>query len=200
MLKKLGYLIICIGILVISYTGWLLYDFYNGSQYQLEEAEQFISQHVEATTNQADKSSRIYTTTRGEFELTVGEVFATIEIPAIDLELPIIEGSELEHLKHGVGHDPRTWLPSDGDQIFLTGHNDSAFLDIGDLVEGDRIIINVPYGTYEYEIDFYEVGHETETDRIGSMGEETLVLMTCYPFFSLTTPDERYFVYANPVE
>ncbi|MED4127825.1 sortase domain-bontaining protein [Shouchella miscanthi] len=81
----------------------------------------------------------------------------------------------------------------------MAGHNDSAFLNVGNVLKGDVITVSTPYGQYDYKVDYAEIGHESETWRVGDKDKETLVLMTCYPFFSLTRPEERYFVYADPL-
>lgn len=46
MLKKISYLLIAVGITFLCYAGYLLFDFYFGSQYKLEEAESFLSEYV----------------------------------------------------------------------------------------------------------------------------------------------------------
>ncbi len=173
-----------------------MYDFYYGSNYEIARAEEYLAEYGHLSSELKDDLFM----GRDDFAVEFGEAYATIEIPVIDLKLPIIYGTEMEHLRHGIGHDPSTWFPGDGNQIFLSGHNDSAFLQIGKLEKGDTIVIRTAYGKYEYEVDYTEIGDETETWRVGETEEETLVLMTCYPFFSLTRPSERYFVYAAPVE
>jgi|SRR5690554_1394928 len=198
MLRKISYLLIAAGVIFLCYGGYLLFDFYFGSQYKLEEAETFLNEFVVSAEESPEEKE--YLMELSEFQVDIGDVYGTIEIPSIDLKLPIVYGAEPEHLKYGVGHIPETWFPNEGDQVFLTGHNDSAFLNIGDLGEGDSIYINVPYGTFEYRMTYGEVGHESEVDRVGSMDEETLVLMTCYPFFTLTLTEERYFLYAERVQ
>ncbi|WP_273123973.1 class D sortase [Bacillus weihaiensis] len=194
MLKWIGRLFIFAGLTVLITVGYLFYDFYYGSSYQTQEANEMLITHG-YIDNEIDKNKLMK---REDFEPAIGKVYGILEIPEIDLRLPIIYGSELEHLKYGIGHNPSTAFPSDGKQIFLSAHNDSAFLKIDELVPGDEIFINTPYGRYEYTIENTEVAHETETWRVGNDDLEELVLMTCYPFFSLTRPEERYLVYAYP--
>ncbi|TCT24939.1 sortase A [Melghiribacillus thermohalophilus] len=199
MLKKIGILFIIMGLTFLIYAGYSMFDYYSGSQKQLKQAERYITQfrnedHMNASAE--EKADMFRTDSNPE----VGEIFATIEIPDIGLKLPIVEGTGEEQLKYGVGHEPDTWLPGEGNQIFLAGHNDTAFLKVGDIQEGDRIILHLPYGSFEYEMEYSDIGHETEIDRIGPMDQETLVLMTCYPFYSFSDTEERYFIYANPVD
>jgi sortase A len=195
MLKKLGFIQLAIGFLMMSYVIYLVFDFYRSSENHLYQAESYLEKDRIANLPEAEAMS----IARENFAPELGQAIGKIEIPSINLRLPIVAGSEQAQLKLGVGHIPETWFPGDGNQIFLTGHNDSAFTNIGKLKEGDIIKVSMPYGTFEYVFNYSEIGHESEVGRIGSMDEETLVLMTCYPFFSLIPVEKRYFVYAVPV-
>jgi len=199
MMKRIGNLLLALGLCVLLYAGYLFYDFYQGSDYQLEEAEAYLAKHAKAHPKHENPADDNEKHADKNYKATKGEVFAIIEIPKISLKLPIIEGTDPKLLKYGVGHADQTWLPGQGNQIFLAGHNDSAFLDIGKLKKGDEIRIHMPYGAFSYEMTGSEIVNEGAVDKIGSMDEETLVLMTCYPFYSILPVKERYLLYAKPL-
>ncbi|MCM2675927.1 class D sortase [Alkalicoccobacillus plakortidis] len=200
MIRWVGRLCLVTGASFLLYVGYLLVDFYFGSNYQMEATEDYLREYGYDSTANETKLDEALLMKREDFSVKLGDSIGKIQIPSIDLSMPIVHGSELENLKHGVGHDPQTGFPGDGEQVFLAGHNDSAFLHVGEVEQGDLITIDTPYGQFEYIVDSTEIGHESETWRVGEGDEETLVLMTCYPFFSLTRPEERYFVYAIPTK
>lgn len=88
----------------------------------------------------------------------------------------------------------------DGEQIVLSGHRDTVFRDFGQLEIGDTFVVNMPYGTYEYAIRETEIVPEDDTSVIRKMGEEVLVVTTCYPFHMVGSAPERFVAYAYTVE
>lgn len=131
--------------------------------------------------------------------LATHDVIGLLEIPKIEAELPIIEGTDEEMLEQGVGHYSASVFPSDGEQILLSGHRDTVFRKFGDLAIGDRFIVKMPYGTFEYEIKHTEIVDKDDTSVIRSMEKEVLVVSTCYPFHFVGAAPDRYVVYAYPI-
>ena len=52
-----------------------------------------------------------------------GTQYATIEIPKIDVNLPVYYGDTLEILKNGVGHSSGSYFPGEGGSIIYMGKN-----------------------------------------------------------------------------
>ena len=52
-----------------------------------------------------------------------GTQYATIEIPRIDVNLPVYYGDTLQILKNGVGHSSGSYFPGEGGSIIYMGHN-----------------------------------------------------------------------------
>lgn len=102
-------------------------------------------------------------------------------------------------LDKGVGYYSASVFPSDGEQILLSGHRDTVFRKFADLKIGDRFIVKMPYGTFEYEMKSSKIVDKNDTSVIRSMGEEVLVLSTCYPFHYVGPARDRYVIYAYPV-
>jgi sortase A len=196
MLKRFGITIIIMGIILVSYASFVIFDYYSSSKEQLKMAESYMDQYDKTIGNTTSVEEKVSLLRK---DLVNGEIFATLEIPSIGLHLPIVEGTEEEQLKYGVGHEPSTWLPGEENLIFLAGHNGTAFLKLGEVQNGDRIILHLPYGSFEYEMQYSEIGDDSEVHRLESLDHESLLLMTCYPFYSFVDTQERYFIYANPV-
>lgn len=126
------------------------------------------------------------------------EAFAILQIPKLDKALAIIAGVEDADLKKGVGHIPTTGYPGQGEQIVLSGHRDTVFRGIKNLSVGDEFVVEMPYDTYSYTIQDTEIVAEDDTSVIRDMGEEVLVVTTCYPFNYVGDAPFRYVYYAYP--
>lgn len=137
---------------------------------------------------------------RKTFSPRPNDVIGVLQIPKLEAELPIVEGTDEEMLKKGVGHYSTSVFPSDGEQIVLSGHRDTVFRNFDKLAVKDRFIVKLPYGTFEYEITKTDIVDKDDTTVIRSMGTEALVVTTCYPFRFVGDAPERYIIYAYPVK
>lgn len=131
-----------------------------------------------------------------------GTQYATIEIPRIDVNLPVYFGDTLEILKKGVGHSSGSYFPGEGGSIVYMGHNSrNVFRRLSELQIGDDITVTTSYGVYKYEIYDMQLIKETELDKVPIQKEqEILMVYTCYPFNNIGYATQRYVVYAKPVE
>ncbi|WP_339268966.1 class D sortase [Paenibacillus sp. FSL W8-0187] len=136
---------------------------------------------------------------KSKFDPKPNDVIGMLQIPKLEAELPIIEGTDEEMLERGVGHYSGTAFPMDNEQILLSGHRDTVFRNFDKLSVGDRFIVKLPYGTFEYEIQSTDIVDKDDTSVIRSMGTEVLVISTCYPFRYVGNAPERYIFYAYPV-
>lgn len=131
-----------------------------------------------------------------------GTQYATIEIPRIDVNLPVYFGDTLEILKKGVGHSSGSYFPGEGGSIVYMGHNSrNVFRRFSELQIGDDITVTTNYGVYKYKIYDMQLIKETELDKVPIQKEqEILMVYTCYPFNNIGYATQRYVVYAKPVE
>jgi len=131
-----------------------------------------------------------------------GTKYATIQIPAIDVDLPVYFGDSLDVLKKGVGHSSGSYFPGEGGSILYMGHNFAGFFRrFGELKVGDKIKINADYGEYNYIIFDLKLINETDLDAVPIQREkEILMVFTCYPFNNIGYATQRYVVYAELVE
>jgi len=129
-----------------------------------------------------------------------GKKYATLKIPAIELELPIYYGDNLSILRYGVGHYAGSYFPGEGGSIILAAHNTKGFFQrFEELNVGDEVTIEANYGTFKYKIDSYKVVKETDLDSFPVQDEEELLIMyTCYPINKsvIGRRTQRYVVYA----
>ena len=130
-----------------------------------------------------------------------GTQYATIEIPKIDVNLPVYFGSTLDVLKNGVGHDSASYFPGEGGTIIYMGHNSkNAFRRFSELKKGDEITVKTSYGNFTYKIYDMKLINEKDLDALPiQKDEEILMCYTCYPFNNIGYATQRYVVYAKPI-
>ena len=128
-----------------------------------------------------------------------GTQYATIQIPRIDVDLPVYFGDTLDILKKGVGHSSGSYFPGEGGSIIFMGHNSKkVFRKFSELQKDDEIIVKTGYGEFSYKIYDMQIVEETETYKLPIQQEkEILMIYTCYPFNNIGYTTKRYVVYAN---
>ena len=128
-----------------------------------------------------------------------GTQYATIEIPKIDVNLPVYFGDTLEVLKKGVGHSSGSYFPGEGGSIIYMGHNSqNMFRRFSELQVGNEIKVTTSYGEYNYKIYDMQLINEKEVDKLPiQKDKEILMVYTCYPFNNIGYATQRYVVYAE---
>lgn len=187
MKKILGFILLIVGL-------YLCFSFFTELFEQLDNTEEALQKANELINNET-----AIPVTRSEFSPKENDVLGILEIPKLKKNLPIVEGTDEEMLAKGVGHYSSTVHPGDGEQILLSGHRDTVFRQFGELEIGDRFLVEMPYGKYEYEIRETEIVDANDTSIITPKGEEVLTLSTCYPFSYIGYAPDRYIIYAYPV-
>jgi len=131
--------------------------------------------------------------------LVDGDVIGTLSIPAIDMDLPIIQGTDTDDLKKGVGHFLQSVLPGEDDNCVLSGHRDTIFAELGDLKIGDKITVKTSAGTFAYEVSGTRIVDKDDKTVIVPSDHAVLTLTTCYPFSYFGLAPSRYIVSADLV-
>lgn len=122
-------------------------------------------------------------------QLTVGGVMAYVDIPKINVYLPVQHGTGADTLECAVGHVAGTSLPVGGSSTHavLSAHSGLAssklFSDIDQLAEGDTFYIHVLGDTLAYKVDAVHAVLPTDTSRLQiEGGKDYVTLVTCTPF------------------
>ena len=122
-------------------------------------------------------------------QLTVGGVMCYIDIPQINVYLPVQHGTDADTLEKSVGHVVGTSLPVGGSSTHavLSAHSGMAssklFSDIDQLAEGDTFYIHVLGDTLAYKVDAINTVLPTDTSLLQiEDGKDQVTLVTCTPF------------------
>ena len=122
-------------------------------------------------------------------QLTVGGVMAYVDIPKINVYLPVQHGTDADTLEKSVGHVVGTSLPVGGSSTHavLSAHSGLAssklFSDIDQLTEGDMFYIHVLGEVLAYKVDAIHTVLPTDTRLLQiEEGKDYVTLVTCTPF------------------
>jgi sortase A len=119
-----------------------------------------------------------------------------LRIPKIEVEVPILEGTDDLILNRGVGHVAGTASPGENGNVALAGHRDGFFRGLKDVVVGDKIELVTLQGTQTYTIDRITIVERTDLSVLQPRGRASLTLITCYPFYFVGSAPQRYIVQA----
>jgi len=123
--------------------------------------------------------------------LNFGEnsMMARIEIPAINVDLPIFHSSTPAVLNRGVGHMPHTSLPIGGygNHSLLTAHtglvNARLFTNLVDLPLGDVFVITIANERLLYQVVDRSIVYPHQIEGLQLEANRDLItLVTCYPY------------------
>ena len=122
-------------------------------------------------------------------QLIVGGVMAYVDIPKINVYLPVQHGTEADTLEKSVGHVVGTSLPVGGSSTHavLSAHSGMAssklFSDIDQLAEDDMFYIHVLGEVLAYKVDAIHTVLPTDTSLLQiADGKDYVTLVTCTPF------------------
>lgn len=193
-MKWVSRFLMSMGLILLIIAGYSIYDHARSSSVTLEEAQSALAQDRNQVQAANEEEFNI-----NEYQAAQGEPFGVLTIPRLERSIAIVEGSDADSLKKGVGHVASTVFPGQGEQIVLSGHRDTVFRDFGALQIGDTFEVEMSYGNFEYQIRDYEIVDRFDTSVIRNMGEEVLVVTTCYPFDYFGYAPERFVFYAYPM-
>jgi sortase A len=122
---------------------------------------------------------------------------AILRIPRIQLEVPVLEGTDDLSLNRGVGHVVSTDDPEGNGNMAIAGHRDGFFRGLKDLGLGDMIEMDTPERTETYVIDRITIVDPTDVSVLQARPSKSLTLITCYPFYFVGSAPKRFIVQAS---
>lgn len=121
--------------------------------------------------------------------LNVDGTMGQIEIPSIDVKLPIYHGTKESVIRKAAGHLEGSALPigGAGTHTVLTSHTGlteaKLFTDLTELKKGDHFYIHVLNRTLAFEVDKISVIEPEHTELLRAVkGQEYATLLTCTPY------------------
>jgi sortase A len=116
-----------------------------------------------------------------------GDALGKLEIPSVDISEYVVEGTDSENLRKGPGHYPDTPLPGQRGTVAIAGHRTTfgaPFRDLDKVKRGDRIVMELPYGTFIYRVERTQIVDDSALWVTRKVGYNRLVLTACHPLYS----------------
>jgi sortase A len=134
---------------------------------------------------------------RYRLESTRGQAIGRLRVSRLGLNMVVVDGTDHDSLKKGPGRDRRTYMPGEGQLIYIAGHRTTylaPFAHIERMKAGDAISLEVPYGTFRYRVFTHRIVNADDLAVLHSHGREIVELQACHPRFFAS---HRYIVYAR---
>lgn len=188
MRKILAAIFIMAGLAAMSVP--IFYHFYGNHKTNelIEQFEQNVEQeHKEDGEKEEEKEAEDTKAPISEEDaalLSSGDVIGLIEIEALELEYPVVEGADSKQLAYGIGHIPDTAAIGNIGNCVLAGHRGSRygtyFKYLNRLSAGNPVkVMDKEGNVYLYEVVSWEVVGPYD-NSVKAQGEETeLTLLTC---------------------
>jgi sortase A len=126
-----------------------------------------------------------------------GQVIGRLRVPRMGVNMLLVNGTDHDTLKKGPGRDGRTFMPGENRLVYIAGHRTTylaPFSHIDRLRRGDRVTIEVPYGTFIYAVTRHRIVKSTDLSVLRSPRHELVELQACHPRFFAS---HRYIAYAR---
>jgi sortase A len=128
-----------------------------------------------------------------------GAPIGRIAVPRLGLHMLFVNGTDHDSLVKGPGRDLRTYMPGEGQLVYIAGHRTTylaPFAHIDSLEPGDPITLKLPYATFVYSVTGHVIVDAHDLSLLRSHNREQLALQACHPRFFAS---QRYIVWAKPV-
>lgn len=160
-----------------------------------EEYQEYLEAARSYNDSLIGKSDRLHSSETEKLEyqsllaVNGSSVMGTVEVPAVDINLPVYHGTSEETLQAGAGHLEGSSLPVGGigTHAVITGHRGlpsaRLFTDLDKVAEDDYIIIRTLNEKLTYQVDTIRIVLPSEIDSLAIDPERDLVtLVTCTPY------------------
>ena len=179
------------------YTTWRQHQLADSYK---QKAEAYQAPPVKPGTSLAATTAQVRAQAR-RYRLNAkrGEGIGRIRVPRLGLNMVFVEGTDDASLRKGPGRDRRTYMPGEGQLVYIAGHRTTylaPFAHIERLKPGDPVTLEVPYGTFTYRVFKHRIVLANDLSVLRSHGHEVVELQACHPRFFAS---HRYIAYARLV-
>ncbi len=108
-----------------------------------------------------------------------------IQIPAIGVDAPVVEGDDWEPLKQGAGHHIGSANPGERGNCVISAHNDifgEIFRRLPELGMGEEVFVHTASQVYRYVVTQQRIIEPTKVEVMQPTSSPVLTLISCYPY------------------
>jgi sortase A len=175
------------------YTKWKQHEL--TSQY--DERVQSFAPAISGKTLAAERRTIAREAKRYRLASKRGEAIGRLRVPRMGVNMILVNGTDHDTLKKGPGRDLRTFMPGENRLVYIAGHRTTylaPFSHIDSLRNGDRVRLEVPYGTFVYSVTHHRIVKSTDLSVLRSPKYDVVELQACHPRFFAS---HRYIAYAR---
>lgn len=122
---------------------------------------------------------------------------AILRAPRLGLEAPVYNGADDFNLNRGVGRIPGTARVDQPGNLGIAGHRDGFFRALQDAREEDLLELETLNGVLKYRVGSIRIVDPEDVSVLAPTSENTITLVTCYPFYFVGEAPKRYIVTAT---
>ena len=179
------------GVVINDYSSEVASNTVNKNEVLIEEARNYNKNLstvdiVDAFTNPKENESDEY---KSILNINENGMMGYLNIPKIDIKVPIYHGTSNEVLQKGVGHLEGSSFPVGGESTHsvLSAHSGlpsaRLFTDLNQLKVGDMFYIYILDQVFAYKVDQVLVVEPADVDALDlQKGEDYVTLVTCTPY------------------
>ena len=124
-------------------------------------------------------------------------LLGVLEISSVGLKVPVYSTSNDLTMDRGAGVIDGMAYPHEEGNIGISGHRDGYFRVLKDIQPGDEIMLQTLNGQKKFTIDSTKVVEISDTSMLQDTWDQTLTLVTCYPFYFVGHAPKRFIVTAS---
>jgi sortase A len=132
-------------------------------------------------------------------KLRLSPPLAILRIPRLNLEAPLLNGTDDITLNRGVGWIEGTAPVGDKGNIGIAGHRDGFFRGLKGIKVGDRVDLEGLRSTGTYIVDQLQIVNPNDVTVLLPRPKPSLTLVTCYPFYFIGNAPQRFIVHASRI-
>ena len=134
---------------------------------------------------------------RASLDADLPPVLGVLEVPDIALEVPVYQTASDMVMDRAAGVIDGMAYPHEGGNIGISGHRDGYFRVLKDIEEGDSIVLQTLEGEKRFKVDAIHIVDKTDTHLLKDTRDQTVTLVTCYPFYFVGHAPQRFIVTAS---
>ncbi len=124
-------------------------------------------------------------------------VLGVLELPTVGLKVPVYQTSSELVMDRAAGVIDGMAYPHEGGNIGISGHRDGYFRVLKDIEVGDPVVLQTLEGVQRFRIDATHIVEKTDTRLLRDTIDQTVTLVTCYPFYFVGHAPKRFIVTAS---
>jgi sortase A len=161
-----------------------------------EAVVELPADRINATPEQALWSAGRIAAFAESFSQPTSDVLGILEIPRLSLEVPVYDGASDLHMDRGAARIDGTAMPGAPGNLGVAGHRDGYFRVLKDIELGDEITITTVNGPESYVVLELRIVDPTAVEVLDPTVQQSVTLVTCYPFYFVGHAPERFIVRA----